>query len=231
MLGRLKNVSLFLIPYFGLFFLGLISFLYIDHGDFVLWLNDMHTPVLNLFFRYWTHTGDWLFVTFVTLFLLFFRFRFGLILGLIAIVQGLTTALLKQVFFEGTPRPTAYFEGERVLELIDQVRVQDFNSFPSGHTMVAFAVAIFFALMLQKNRHSFALFLAATLTALSRVYLGQHFLIDIMAGSLIGLIISVTIFFLFERYLYQKSKTDPSSDDGDAFSRMDLDVEDVKDDI
>lgn len=57
-------------------------------------------------------------------------------------------------------------------------------SFPSGHTITAFAVAValgaFYPAMLP------ALLLCALSIAASRVLLGMHFLSDVLAGALLG---------------------------------------------
>ena len=61
----------------------------------------------------------------------------------------------------------------------------DKYSFPSGHTITAFAVAIsvgFFYPYLQT-----CLLAAALLIAVSRIILGMHFLSDVIAGSAIGI--------------------------------------------
>jgi len=227
MFSRLRDVSYFFIPYLFFLGLGLSFFLYKEHGDFVLLLDSAHTPFLSVFFQYWTYTGDWFFVGIITLVVLYFRYRHGLILGLVLIVQGAISLFLKQVLFEDSPRPKSYFEGKRVLDLIDDVKIQDFNSFPSGHTMAAFALGLFLVLMLKNNKYSFFIFLGVLLTAISRVYLGHHFLIDIIAGSLIGMLVAGILYFLFDKYLNQNLNLHEDQPDRDLF-KMDLDLKDMK---
>ncbi|HLG99728.1 MAG TPA: phosphatase PAP2 family protein [Bryobacteraceae bacterium] len=58
-------------------------------------------------------------------------------------------------------------------------------SFPSGHTMTAFAVSL--PLSLHYPELMGGLFLCAASVALSRILLGMHFLSDVVAGALLGL--------------------------------------------
>jgi membrane-associated phospholipid phosphatase len=61
------------------------------------------------------------------------------------------------------------------------------NSFPSGHTLSAFALYGFLAFSSKNKTVSTVLLLAlAVLVAISRVYLLQHFLQDILMGSVLG---------------------------------------------
>lgn len=72
------------------------------------------------------------------------------------------------------------------------------RTFPSGHSQTAFGVAVFIALMFK--RHA-ALWLSwAAVVALSRVYLGVHFPLDIVAGSLIGGLAAFLVFRGFSRF-------------------------------
>jgi undecaprenyl-diphosphatase len=57
-------------------------------------------------------------------------------------------------------------------------------SFPSGHTMTAFAVAVPLALFYPTLM--IGLFFCAVSIAMSRILLGMHFLSDVVAGALIG---------------------------------------------
>lgn len=68
----------------------------------------------------------------------------------------------------------------------------DRYSFPSGHTIVAFAVALsvgsFYPVWLP------ALLVAALLIAMSRIILGMHFLSDVVAGAAIGALLGRVCF-------------------------------------
>ncbi len=65
------------------------------------------------------------------------------------------------------------------------------NSFPSGHTITAFAIFIILALIVKKNYLKVFFTTIAILAGFSRVYLSQHFLEDIFSGALIGIGIAV----------------------------------------
>jgi undecaprenyl-diphosphatase len=71
----------------------------------------------------------------------------------------------------------------------------DKYSFPSGHTITAFAVAM--ALGMFYPQLMVALLTAAVLIAASRIILGMHFLSDVLAGCVIGLMLGVGSFYGF----------------------------------
>jgi membrane-associated phospholipid phosphatase len=70
-------------------------------------------------------------------------------------------------------------------------------SFPSGHAMSAFAVAGALALVAPRLRWP-VLALAAVI-GFSRVYLGVHFWIDVLAGAALGLAIGIGVAWLVRR--------------------------------
>jgi undecaprenyl-diphosphatase len=57
-------------------------------------------------------------------------------------------------------------------------------SFPSGHTITAFAVAVALGTFYPAMRPG--LFFCASSVAASRVVLGMHFLSDVLAGAVVG---------------------------------------------
>jgi len=68
-------------------------------------------------------------------------------------------------------------------------------SFPSGHTITAFAVAVtlseFYPVLLP------ALLFCALSIAASRILLGMHFLSDVVVGAALGMVLAFTSFWIF----------------------------------
>ena len=65
------------------------------------------------------------------------------------------------------------------------------SSFPSGHATTAFAAAAVIAILCPRlAKPAFAL---AALVALSRVYLGVHFTLDVLVGAALGTLIGVLL--------------------------------------
>jgi undecaprenyl-diphosphatase len=65
------------------------------------------------------------------------------------------------------------------------------GSLPSGHATVAFACAT--ALALPVPRLAAPLYALAALIAFSRVYVGVHYPVDILAGAVLGLVVGAAI--------------------------------------
>jgi undecaprenyl-diphosphatase len=99
-----------------------------------------------------------------------------------ALASGLN-AVAKEVVDRGRP------PGEIGLEAV--VGVPGSPSFPSGHAMTAFAVAGAIALLAPRLR--WAVLGLATVIAVSRVYLGVHFWLDVLAGAAFGMAIGALI--------------------------------------
>ncbi|HLJ50677.1 MAG TPA: phosphatase PAP2 family protein [Bryobacteraceae bacterium] len=68
-------------------------------------------------------------------------------------------------------------------------------SFPSGHSITAFAVSVPICLSFPALAPAM-LFLACSV-ALSRIMLGMHFLSDVIAGSIIGSLLGYAYFYAF----------------------------------
>jgi len=70
----------------------------------------------------------------------------------------------------------------------------DRYSFPSGHSLNAFAIGS--VLTLAFPVLSLPLLVVAASVAASRVVLGLHFLSDVLAGSALGILIGTSVFYL-----------------------------------
>jgi len=77
------------------------------------------------------------------------------------------------------------------------------SSFPSDHSVFAFSIAVTFFLYNRKHGISW-LFLAAGI-AFSRVWVGVHYPLDVTAGAIIGIIVSLFLYNLNQNNkFYQK---------------------------
>jgi undecaprenyl-diphosphatase len=65
------------------------------------------------------------------------------------------------------------------------------HSFPSGHATVSFACATVLALAVPRLR--VPLYALATLISLSRVYVGVHYPLDVLAGAALGVGIAIAL--------------------------------------
>ncbi len=68
-------------------------------------------------------------------------------------------------------------------------------SFPSGHTITAFAVSI--SLSLFYPTLTLGLLFCATSVAISRIMLGMHFLTDVLAGAVMGAFLALGAAWIF----------------------------------
>tara|TARA_B100000963_G_scaffold256511_1_gene225034 strand:- start:1141 stop:1713 length:573 start_codon:yes stop_codon:yes gene_type:complete len=174
----------------------------IGNTDFSICVNQYHFPFLDIFFKYITYLGDGLTALLIVILLLIIRLDYGLISAIGLALSAMITQILKRFIFGEVPRPFLVFKEQIDVgqwHLIDGVEMHQFYSFPSGHTTSIFGICILLSLIINQKKYNYGLFMIALLVGFSRIYLSQHFLMDVFIGSLIGSM--MTIFtFLFLRY-------------------------------
>jgi membrane-associated phospholipid phosphatase len=145
--------------------------------------------------------SEWYLVGGLSVFLVFRNRRrqaslSGLFMFLSVAISGLAADLLKVVF--GRARPILLFE-DGIYGLGGFHYEHEWTSFPSGHSATALSVAVTLSILYPRFR---PLFLAGgLLIAASRVVLGQHYLSDVAAGSMLG---AVTAVLLYQRLFRPK---------------------------
>lgn len=153
-------------------------------NNLLLFINrDLYNPVLYYFMNAFTEAGSGEFIAGLALTLLIFLRKDKKITGIL-LFAGLTVdyyivKFLKELF--ARPRPFIVYPD--VVSLLHEKGY----SFPSGHAMIAFMTAVVLSTMFRKKAPLF--FGLAFLVAFSRVYLGAHFPLDVIAGAIIGSIV------------------------------------------
>lgn len=94
------------------------------------------------------------------------------------IVTAVATGVLKKLV--NRPRPYETYD-----DIYPDVR-EEGNSFPSGHTSMAFSTATTLLLTTEKWYYAAPAFAWAMGVGYSRIYLGQHYPSDVIAGAIVG---------------------------------------------
>jgi membrane-associated phospholipid phosphatase len=103
--------------------------------------------------------------------------------------------IFKKVIYSGRPRPYKYFgDLDIVIPSVPGIEMHSYNSFPSGHTATAFALFFSLIFIIQNKFLVFIFFILAIGVAYSRIYLAQHFPVDVLGGSIIGVITAFSIY-------------------------------------
>lgn len=192
-----KKYSAFYIPYILFVVAFIVLILSNEKADLHLWLTSFNSPAGDVFFRYYTEVGGSI-PYFIIAGLLFYRYRIALFLLVTQLISGLFSIIVKQTWNE--PRPIKYFADNFPNLKFHQVvgeHLHSLHSFPSGHTITAFAFFLSLAFFTKRPILHFVYFVLALLVGFSRIYLSQHFALDVLVGSLIGVLVTVS----FQLYL------------------------------
>ena len=164
-------------------FVLLISFL-VDNTILKI-IPLIKNPVLDYLSSLFTNLSPVLIITIVLISLFLFNKKkreYILPLGLSLVFSYITTYVLK--FIIARPRPLGIIKTLPLINLVDY-------SFPSSHAAVAFAALPILNKTYPKLKWLWIL--SACFIAFSRIYIGVHYLSDVVVGAFIGYFVSVFI--------------------------------------
>lgn len=108
------------------------------------------------------------------------------------IVSSIVVQSLKRLVFAPSPRPMAVIKWSETL-LPEGLEVPLQFAFPSGHTTTAFVFFTLLALHFKKISVQILAAIAVIGVGLSRVYLMAHWIPDVMAGGVLGLVLALLV--------------------------------------
>ncbi len=86
---------------------------------------------------------------------------------------------------------------DRPYEVLNELKIlierQPDSSFPSGHAANSLASAIVFFQMFKGKKSKFTILMAGLVIALSRVYVGVHYLSDVLVGISVGVFSGLSV--------------------------------------
>jgi membrane-associated phospholipid phosphatase len=198
----MKGFNVFLIGAVCFLIAGIAGSMIGDKGYFLLWLTNHRTMWLDYFFYYITKIGEWPGFVLFGILLWLSSWKRMLAIPILGIVVTLISFILKQSF--KSERPTLYLEKigwDGPLHVLDYHMVTGFTSFPSGHSMAAWALFTFLAAHYKKSWFSVVAVVLAFSVSLSRVYLMVHFLRDVVVGAMIGIALGYATYYYFRKWV------------------------------
>ena len=199
----------FFILYTSVFIIAMLMVFRTEKGYVVLFFDKHRVDILNAVFSIITKIGEYysyLFFIFMAIFV-HKSYRKALAISSMGILLPLISYLLKMYFKH--PRPLTYFR--KYIDYTDFKGIEDMHyhtghsSFPSGHTFAAFALFTLLTLSSKDKRWGILYFTLAISVGISRIYLFQHFLEDVIFGSLIGVLYGIITYYIFFVVLKDKS--------------------------
>ncbi len=153
---------------------------------------------------------------------------FFLLVVLIAVVATLTDTISSGIckpFFERW-RPTNDPVLMYAVDVVNETRGGRYG-FTSSHAANSFGIATFIMLLIRNRALSCSLIIWASMNAFTRIYLGVHYPGDILAGTLIGVLVGFAMYRLYVYIQNHKRRTSRRDWISDHYTKSGYLVSDV----
>ena len=189
----------------GMTFLG-------DKAHLLKWFAWNRSPFFDHYFYHVTKLGEAIGFVIIGLMLWLRSWRRMVTIPVLGGVVTLVSYLMKEYFYH--ERPKLYLERtgwDGPLAVLDYNLLTGHASFPSGHSMAAWALFTLTAALVRKGWVSVLCLVLAVSVSLSRVYLMAHFLRDVVAGAAIGFVLGYMTYYFYDRWMTSSLQTKLSS--------------------
>jgi undecaprenyl-diphosphatase len=124
---------------------------------------------------------------------------FNRIMVIVSVFAGLVARFIVKeliILFYHRPRPYVLLSG--IHKLIPTALADNYQSFPSGHAIFYFALAM--GLFYFNKKLGTYYFVAAIVMCIARVFVGVHWPTDIAGGAILGMLTALLVNHLYRKY-------------------------------
>ena len=165
-------------------------------------LNGSESVMLDHFF--WLYSYKWTWIPlYICFFIIFIYKKNWKEIAIVLLAVALVILLCDQIssgffkpFFQRF-RPTHHPDFSEQVETVFGYRGGRYG-FISSHAANAFGFATFTALIFRNTLFTTTIVFFALINAYSRIYLGVHFISDVVVGSLVGIAAGYTVYLLYQ---------------------------------
>ncbi len=169
--------------------------------DLFLLLNGNHSPFWDNVMYIYSYMFSW--VPFYLCFIFIFAYKKNwkefllacAAVGLIVLFCDQLSSGIAKPFFQRF-RPTHHPDFENIVNIVFNYRGGNYGFF-SGHAANSFGFATLITLMFRNKVLTITMFVFAIITAYSRIYLGVHFISDIVVGTIVGIFCGILVYELY----------------------------------
>ena len=173
--------------------------------DLFFFLNGSDSAFWDNFFYIFSYKWTWLIFYLCFLWVFIYKKKWKEIICILAAVallillsDQISSGIIKPLFHRFRPTHHPDFK-----YLVDIFRFGNYEyrsggfGFISSHAANSFGLATFCALIFRNKIFSCTIFLFALITGYSRIYLGVHFISDVIAGAFVGILVGWIIYMIY----------------------------------
>lgn len=167
-------------------------------------LNGLHSNFFDQFMM--AATGRFAWVPFYLALALMLWLRYGLkrtllILVLVALLITLADQICASLLRPAIQRLRPAHPDNPLAPMVTLVNGYrgGHYGFPSSHGANSFALALFLSLICRRRLLTWTIYVWAVLHVYTRIYLGVHYLGDILVGALLGSTLALAVYILYQR--------------------------------
>ena len=194
----LQKIRPFFILYLILLAACLVIKLLYTKDEIYFAVNSRYSNFLDAIEPYITDLGDGWTIVITAAIVALFNYRIAFLLVTTFLLTSLGVQIAK--FIIDAPRPKLYFAPQlNRIHFVKGIEILSHHSFPSGHTLTAFATGTLLTYLAKNKNWAYLLILYGVMVGFSRIYLSEHFFEDVVAGSAMGIVLAIWWIWFIER--------------------------------